>query len=85
MFAEVGPTLPPQERAKLHSVLLDNDKVFSDDEGERGEPIYLRCVLTLGASTEEASSEVSSFCCKARDCSEEQKWKTQTKFKYKYT
>ena len=48
MFAEVGPTLPPQETAKLHSVLLDNEKVFSVDEGERGETDLLDMCINTG-------------------------------------
>ena len=48
MFAEVGPTLPWQERAKLHSVLLDNHQVFSVEEGERGETDLTQMCIDTG-------------------------------------
>ena len=51
MLAEVGPSLPWQERAKLHSLLLGYHDVFSLEEGDRGETDLLKLVVDTGDST----------------------------------
>ena len=50
LLAEEGSNLPQQERAKLHSLLLDHHQVFALEDGEHGETDLVEMTINTGYS-----------------------------------